>query len=123
MALRIAFFVALLSTALALGGGLAHLYELPNKIAIPREHYLIVQRNYDGWWQLSIVLAVELAALLVALFLTWSHRPAVWWVALALFALVAAQAVFWTYTFPANQATGNWTFLPDGWERLRAEWE
>src|SRR5829696_9713977 len=33
----IAFFIALLSTGLALGGALAHLFELPNKIDLPRE--------------------------------------------------------------------------------------
>jgi hypothetical protein len=31
--------------------------------------------------------------------------------------------VFWMYTFPANQATRNWTALPQDWEPLRAQWE
>jgi hypothetical protein len=53
----IALFVAMVATGLALGGWLSHLYELPNKIDISREHYPIVQRNYDGWWQLAYVLA------------------------------------------------------------------
>jgi hypothetical protein len=47
----------MVATGLALGGWLSHLYELPNKIDISREHYPIVQRNYDGWWQLAYVLA------------------------------------------------------------------
>lgn len=38
----IAFFVALLATALALGAELAHALELPNKIGMSREHYFIV---------------------------------------------------------------------------------
>jgi hypothetical protein len=37
----VAFFVALLATALALGGALAHALELPNKIEMVREHYFI----------------------------------------------------------------------------------
>ena len=36
---------------------------------------------------------------------------------------MAAQALFWIYTYPANQATGNWTQLPTEWMTLRAEWE
>jgi hypothetical protein len=44
---NIAFFIALLATALALGGALAHALELPNKISMSREHYFIVQRAYD----------------------------------------------------------------------------
>jgi hypothetical protein len=56
----VAFFVALLATALALGGALAHALELPNKIGMVREHYFIVQRAYDGWNRLANLLAVQL---------------------------------------------------------------
>jgi hypothetical protein len=31
--------------------------------------------------------------------------------------------VFWTFTFPANQQTSNWTVLPENWMALRAQWE
>ena len=51
------------------------------------------------------------------------HRPVWRPAALALSALVAAQAIFWTWTFPANQATHNWTVQPGNWEALRAQWE
>jgi len=43
--------------------------------------------------------------------------------AIALAGLVAAQVVFWVWTFPANQATGNWTQQPANWEALRTQWE
>jgi len=36
-----------------------------------------------------------------------------------LFELVA----FWGFIFPVNQATQNWTALPDNWETLRSQWE
>jgi hypothetical protein len=36
---------------------------------------------------------------------------------------VAAQVVFWTFTYPANQATNNWTVLPANWQDLRTQWE
>ena len=35
----------------------------------------------------------------------------------------SAQIVFWTFTYPTNQVTGNWTFLPDNWMQLRRQWE
>jgi hypothetical protein len=44
-------------------------------------------------------------------------------VVVALASLVLAQAVFWTWTFPANKATDNWTAIPDNWEILRKNWE
>jgi hypothetical protein len=31
--------------------------------------------------------------------------------------------VSWTYTYPANRATDNWTLLPEDWQALRANWE
>lgn len=119
----IAFFIVLLATALALGGALAHALELPNKIGMSREDYFIVQRAYDGWNRLAYVLVVELAGVLA---LIWLYRaePRVLWLALtALVCLFAAQAIFWIWTFPANQATFNWRTQPDDWERLRRDWE
>ena len=44
----IAFFVALLASALVLGPALAHVLELPNKIGLPRDEYFIVQKTYRG---------------------------------------------------------------------------
>ncbi|HCK81344.1 MAG TPA: DUF1772 domain-containing protein [Candidatus Competibacteraceae bacterium] len=117
------FFVALLATALALGDALAHLFELPNKIDLPREHYFIVQGIYRGWAQLAYVLAVQFLAILAAIILA-RHRPRVRWLAVAaLLGLIAAQAVFWAYTQPANAATANWTLQPANWEALRRQWE
>jgi hypothetical protein len=31
--------------------------------------------------------------------------------------------IFYLFTFPANQATGNWTNLPENWQELRRQWE
>jgi hypothetical protein len=41
----------------------------------------------------------------------------------ALLCTLGAQAIFWAYTYPANQATSNWTMLPADWMTLRSEWE
>jgi hypothetical protein len=119
----LAFFVALLSTAIALGGALAHLFELPNKIALPREQYFIVQGIYRGWAQLAYVLVIEFVSIL-AVILLYRRQSRVFWLAVAaLLCLVAAQVVFWTYTFPANAATANWTVVAADWETLRLQWE
>jgi hypothetical protein len=42
---------------------------------------------------------------------------------LALACVVAAQGLFWAFTYPANGATENWTVVPDNWDRLRRQWE
>ena len=118
-----AFFVALLATALALGGALAHVLELPNKIGMSREDYFIVQRVYLGWNCLAYLLLIELAGMLAVIFL-YRAQPSVLWPALvALSCLLAAQVVFWVFTFPTNQATSSWSQQPANWETLRWQWE
>jgi hypothetical protein len=54
----VAFFVALLASALMLGPALAHAFELPAKIGLSREEYFIVQQIYRGWAGFSLVLVV-----------------------------------------------------------------
>ena len=37
--------------------------------------------------------------------------------------IVANLAIFFVWTFPANQATNNWTVVPKNWNKLRIQWE
>lgn len=118
-----AFFVALVATGLAMGAALAHTLELPNKIGLPRDSYFTVQQMYAGWDRLAFLLAIEFAGI-IGVIAIHRHWRRVWMPALAsLGGLVAAQILFWLYTFPANRATANWTIQPENWEELRREWE
>jgi hypothetical protein len=119
----VAFFIALLATALALGAALAHALELPNKINLPEREYFIIQQVYRGWNQLAYLLLIQLASMLAVAGLS-RHEPRVLWPTLvALLCLLCAQALFWTFTYPANVATDNWTAIPAEWESLRTRWE
>src|SRR5688572_23237429 len=116
-------FLSLLFCALALAPALAHLLELPGKISLPRDEYFVVQQIYRGWWMLGIVVFGALLSTL-ALTIVVRKRPGELGPALTAFlCLVATQAIFWTFTFPANQQTANWTLLPDNWQELRMRWE
>lgn len=116
-------FSSLLFAALALGPALAHLLELPNKVGLSREEYLTVQQIYRGWALLAIVV---LGALLSTLFYAIAARrrrrefvPAL----LAFLCIAGTQAIFWSFTYPANEQTANWTLLPEHWRTLRTQWE
>jgi hypothetical protein len=37
--------------------------------------------------------------------------------------IVATLVIFFTWTYPANQATSNWTVVPADWQELRLQWE
>ena len=112
-----------MSTAVALGASLAHLFELPNKIDLGRDAYFTVQGLYRGWNQLAYVLVIEFMSIIAIIILSRDDRQVRLWATVALLSLVAAQAVFWTFTYPANVATNNWTAIPADWERLRRNWE
>jgi hypothetical protein len=116
-------FLSLLFCALALAPALAHLLELPSKMGLPRDEYFVVQQIYRGWWMLGIVVFGALLSTL-ALTIVVRKRPGELGPALTAFlCIVATQAIFWTFTFPANQQTANWTLLPDNWQELRMRWE
>jgi hypothetical protein len=120
---RTLYFVALMLTAIAMGLALAHLFELPNKIGISAEHYLIVQRNYDNWSIVGLVVSVAFLAVAALTFgLRGTGAPFVL-AAIALPLLLGELVAFWGFVFPVNQATENWTILPENWEALRTQWE
>jgi hypothetical protein len=46
------------------------------------------------------------------------------WLAAAAAGLLATTlVVFFLWTYPANQATENWTLVPENWRGLRSQWE
>ena len=123
MALHVARFLSLLFAALALAPALAHLLELPNKIGLPRDDYLTVQQIYRGWALLGIVVFGALLSALALAVMVRGRRKAFSLALTAFLCIAGTQVLFWTFTFPANQATGNWTTLPENWMALRAQWE
>lgn len=115
---------ALVLTALSLAPGAAHLFELPNKIGLSRDAYFTVQGIYAGWALFGIVIVAAFAANLVLGFMLRRRDRAAGRLAHGSAALIAASlAVFFTWTFPANRATANWTAIPGHWQALRVQWE
>jgi hypothetical protein len=123
MALMLLRFLAVMFTAIAMAAGFAHLLELPNKMPLSRGDYLVVQQIYDGWVLLGVAV---LGALVTSgiLALQVCARPTQFYLTLAATACIALSLLlFFIFTYPANQATQNWTILPDNWESLRQQWE
>jgi hypothetical protein len=116
-------FLALLFAALALAPALAHLLELPNKIGLSRDEYFTVQQIYSGWALLGIVVFGALFSTLALAILVRKRRREFVPALIAFLCIAATQALFWTFTFPANEQTANWTVLPENWAALRVQWE
>jgi len=123
MAAKTSQFLAVVLTAIALIPGGAHLLALPAKMAMPEEPYFVAQQIYRGWAWLGVVIFAAIFANFISAFLARDQRRQ-FWLSLAAGLLIAATlAIFFAWIYPANQATGNWTSVPDGWERLRTQWE
>lgn len=115
--------IAIVFAALALVPSGAHLFSMPNKLRLEAAGYLVSQRAYDGWSLFAIVvIGAALSSLLLAVLRYRAGQPYLL-PALACLSILGTQAIFWTFVFPANKATGNWTTLPRNWEALRIQWE
>ena len=116
-------FICLLSTALALVPAGAHVLALPNKINMPKAEYAVAQQLYRGWQLVGLAVITALVSTL-ALTISLYDQPKPFVAALvACLCVAGTQAIFWTFTFPVNRATLNWSMLPANWVQLRKRWE
>jgi hypothetical protein len=123
LGLRAIQFLAIVLTALALVTAGAHLFELANKIGLKQDAYFTVQSIYRGWALFGIVLVGALGANLALTLMVRRMRGALWLALAGFLRVVGTLAVIFTWTYPANQATSNWTEVPAAWQELRRQWE
>ena len=123
MSARSVQFVAVLLTALALIPGGAHLFALPNKLTLSQADYFTVQAIYAGWAYLGLLPITALMANGALAFLMRGNGKPFWFVVLSMLALASSLVVFFVWVFPGNQATANWTTVPDNWRDVRTRWE
>jgi hypothetical protein len=116
-------FTALLFTAITLSAVMAHLLELRVKMLLSKEDYQTVQGIYSGWQWLGIF---EMGAIILTVIWAVFDRKSkniFPFLISALLSFVISITIFFIFTFSANQATLNWTSLPDNWDELRKIWE
>ena len=73
--LTIVRFSSIVVTGLAAVAPIAQLFELSNKIGLSKSDYLIVQRNYDGWWMVGLLLPLALLVNLASAWLEMIEGP------------------------------------------------
>lgn len=136
--------LAILLVAIAMALALAHALELPGKLRLAKEPYLIIQTiYYPGFTIGGASEPIGIIALLVLTIVTPTGTAAFWLTLGALVALAAMHAVYWLATHPVNnfwlkdfrlrgasarffglkplRHTGG-TGVPD-WTVLRHQWE
>ena len=123
MRLKFFKFLSLFLVALALAPAMAHLLELPNKMTLSRDEYFIVQQIYRGWALLGVVVIGALLSTLILAVMVRHNRKIFAMILTALLCIAGSLIVFFSFTYPANQLTHNWTTLPANWLELRSQWE
>jgi hypothetical protein len=107
---------------------LAHLLELPNKLALDGTLWLAVQQHLYRGWGPFLGGPAEVGALITTLWLLilWMHdrqtRRSLLRAALIYAAMIA---VFFVFNDPVNRALNGWTAatLPANWTEYRLRWE
>lgn len=123
MQTKIWWFLSLIFTVLALVPAGAHLAELPRKLGLPGQEYLIVQQIYTGWALFGVAIIAALVSTGVLTILMWGRGWTFALTLLAFLSMATTQVIFWTATQPANRLTRNWSLLPENWAQLRLQWE
>jgi hypothetical protein len=123
MALKLVQFFAIVLTAITLIPVGAHFFELWNKIGLDREPYFVVQGIYRGWALFGFVVFPALAANIILAVMLRRRTSAFVLAAAAAVGIAATLAIFFTWIYPANLATDNWTVAPANWAELRTRWE
>jgi hypothetical protein len=142
--LRFLQVFAVMLVALAMAPAVAHALELPGKMRLSKEQYVIVQPIYYPGFTIAggVGEAGGFLVTLLLLFLTPPGTAAFWLVLLALIALAASHATYWVLTHPVNKfwlegqalhaaGAGFFSFDPFGrgerdaadWTVLRDRWE
>ncbi len=107
---------------------LAHVLELPNKLALDGSLWLAVQQHlYRGWGPL-LGAPAEIGALITSLGLLFARRARArerWLTTVAVAAYAAMLATFFVLNAPVNDAVNGWTSasLPNDWPAYRMRWE
>jgi hypothetical protein len=114
---------SLLFVALALVPAGAHFFELLNKMNLPRDQYMVVQNIYRGWALFGIVIFGAIALTLVHAAMVRANTTAMLLSALSALLLIASLVIFFTWTYPMNVATSNWTVTPADFDAARRQWE
>lgn len=114
---------ALIFVALALVPAGAHLASLLNKIDRAPEAYMVMQQAYNGWALFGIIIFGALLTTALHTILVRRQRGPFWLSLGSFLLIVATQVIFWTFTYPANAVTSNWTVMPENFEGWRRQWE
>src|SRR6516165_563412 len=115
--------VAVISVVFCLIPAGAHFFELANKMSLSMTEYMTTQKIYAGWSFFGVAIYAAIVLTLTNTLMVRTDRTAFILSLTALLCLGATQVIFWTFTYPMNAVTNNWTVTPQHFEAARRQWE
>jgi hypothetical protein len=115
--------LAVISVALCLIPAGAHFFELANKMSLSTAEYMTTQKIYADWSFFGVAIIAAILLTLTHTLMVRAERTTFLLSLTALLCLGATQVIFWTFTYPVNVATNNWTITPRDFEAVRQQWE
>src|SRR6516225_1254824 len=115
--------LAVISVVLCLIPAGAHFFELVNKMSLSTADYMTTQKIYAGWTSFGVAIIAAIVFTLTHTLMVRAKRTAFLLSLTALLCIGATQVIFWTFTYPMNVATNNWTITPQDFETARRQWE
>ena len=115
--------LAVISVAFCLIPAGAHFFELANKMSLSTAEYMTTQKIYAGWAFFGVAIIAAIIFTLTHTLMVRADRTAFLLSLTALACLGATQVIFWTFTYPMNAVTNNWTVTPQHFEAARRQWE
>jgi len=115
--------LAVISVGICLIPAGAHFFELVNKMSLSTAEYITTQKIYAGWSFFGVAIIAAIVFTLTHTLMVRAKRTAFLLSLTALLCLGATQVIFWTFTYPMNAATNNWTVIPQDFEAARLQWE
>ena len=115
--------LAVISVVLCLIPAGAHFFELVNKMSLSTAEYITTQKIYAGWSVFGVAIIAAIVFTLTHTLMVRAKRTAFLLSLTALLCLGATQVIFWTFTYPVNVATNNWTITPPDFEAVGRQWE
>lgn len=95
--------ICVLLTSIAMALSLAHALELPGKLRLGKDEYLVVQQiYYPGFTVGGFGEVLGLVAIFVLLLLTPAEDPAFRWTLASFAALAITHGAYWVLTHPVN---------------------
>lgn len=118
----------LILAVLATLAPMAHVLELPNKLALDGPLWLAVQQHlYRGWGPIlgGPIEVAAFASTVALLVMRRRHRRTARLTSVAAIAYAGMIVTFFVFNDPVNAALSTWapTSLPPDWQRYRMQWE